>query len=96
MSDYVVSAVMLGAEGIEVSFMVLPDDVRNKGSFVRTRGYLITDVGPYAAEVAELREAILAFVKDVDEDWGAAPIHLEALAQPLGDTEDDDDKGMGE
>ncbi len=87
---YLVSSVQLGPDMVEVAFMEVPGDLRNEGAFVRTRSYLLYDAGPHRDAITDLREAINEFIKDVDEDWEDAPIHVS------DDTDDDDEHGMGE
>lgn len=74
-AEVVVASVMFSPEGVEVTFMVLPGDVRNEGLLVSSRMLAVARSHPsYVDEVAELERAAVALVEDVLEDWAGAPV----------------------
>lgn len=92
MGSPVVSAVTFNPEGIEVMFMIAPDDVRNDGMLVATRSYAISARHPaYKDEVAQIVRLVTELVDDVHEDFPTTPVF-----DPSSADDEDDDRGMGE
>jgi hypothetical protein len=90
MSDVVVSTVSFSPDGLDVQFMVLPDDVRSGGALIASRSYSIAARHPeYGDDVQDITRAITELVEEVHAGFADEPI-----AQPEPDT-DDDDAGMG-
>lgn len=75
MGEFVVSNIGFSDDGVELTFMEVPGDVRNDGRLVRTRNYAVRwDHPSYADELEELRDKARTLVADIDEDWPAAPV----------------------
>lgn len=90
MSEYYVSSVMLTGEAIEVTFMVLPDDVRSEASLIATRSYTIARDHPrFGPQVRELVDDLTDLTEDVHRGFADEPI-------TTGEEDDDEPGGMGE
>jgi hypothetical protein len=89
-ADIQISSLTFTDEGVQISYMVLPTDVRDNGMVVQ-RALLIASTADTAADIRDLhdtaREALVSWVEDFDESEPYEP-------QP--DDDDDDDRGMGE
>lgn len=79
---------MLTDEGVELTFMELPGDVRTDGALVQTRSIAVRDNSPYADEILAIRDAVTGLVEDIVEDWPSAPVYEH-------EDDDDDAEGMG-
>lgn len=96
MSEFVVSGLQFVEGGIEISFMRLPEDIRNDGKFIASRGFSVADDHPaYSEEIKEIRDLVIDLVSDLYEDFDTAPI-APTPTDDDEDDEDDEDKGMGE
>lgn len=84
-----VSNVSLTSEGIELTFMELPGDLRGDGTLIQTRSIAVTnDSTMYADEVQAIRDAVEALVEELIEDWPTTPVY-----EP--ENSDDEPEGMG-
>ncbi len=92
--DVVISSVAFSPEGIEISFMSLPDDVRSDGQLVATRTYAIDRGHPtYGNDVVEITAAVIDLIEDVHRGFMDEPIAYEPTGK---DAPEDDELGMGE
>ena len=98
MTEFVVDGIDFVDGGIQVTFMRVPDDVRNDGRLIASRRFAISeDHHAYGEEIAEIKELVTSLVADVFEDFDSAPIAIPDTGEEAGDEDDDDDdKGMGE
>lgn len=75
MSEVVVSGVAFSSDGVEVSFMVLPDDVRSDGQLIATRTYAIARHHPaYGEEVRDITQALTELIEDVHGGFASEPL----------------------
>lgn len=101
--ECVVQNVTVSQDGVEISWMVLPDDVRSEGKVVNSRSTAISftapaGLGERAVDVRTLVDGLAQLVLDEIEQL---PMHEPPAVEPLGYQpvaveEDDDDVGMGE
>lgn len=93
MSKFHVSSAIFTSEGVELSFMELPGDVRGQdGSIIQTRSMAVREDNPaYGDEVRALRDAVTELVEELVEDWPTTDV----FAPDLDDQDDDDAEGMG-
>lgn len=90
MTDYIASSVMFSPEGIEVTFMRMPDDVRCDGSLVATRSYAISAGHPrFGEDVQDITRAVHELLEDVHVAFDDEPI-------TTLDPDEADLEGMGE
>lgn len=99
--EFVVSSIGFDEQGIELAYMVLPDDVRSEGNLVVSRSISISyGMGEsLGAAATDLREAAHALAEKLHAVKGALPVYeppaQERLALFPGDDDDDDDDDVG-
>lgn len=94
MSEYVVSSLEFSEEGVQITYMQIPDDLRDDGRLVASHMIAISvrqdEVGD---DVVLLREAAERLVGNALTEFADAEI----VTPPADTTDDeDDDRGMGE
>lgn len=89
MSEVVVSGIAFSSDGVEVSFMVLPDDVRSDGQLIASRTYAIARTHPtHGEDVRDITTAVTELIEDVHAGFASEPLTTVI--------EDEDDlEGMG-
>lgn len=90
--EVVVSSLEFGPDGVQVAYMVMPDDVRADGRLVSSHMMAISDLHPEVGDdVVLLREAAERLVKNALVEWPDAEI----VVPDADDEDEDDDEGMG-
>lgn len=90
MGEVVVSSVVFSPDGIEVAFMVLPEDVRSDGLLVATRSYSIAAAHPtHGEEVQDITRQLIELVEDVHRGFPDEPLST-------GHEDEDELEGMGQ
>lgn len=96
MSEVVVSSMEFSEEGVQIAYMVVPDDIRDDGRLVVSRMIAISarqdEVGD---DVVLLREAAERLVRVATTEFDDAEI-VEPLADTDGEEDEDESRGMGE
>lgn len=89
MSDLVLSSVAFTEQGLEATFLVLPDDVRCDGQLVASRSYAIARTHPdFGEEVREVTDALTELIEDVHRGFASQPLTTVPERE-------DEDEGMG-
>jgi hypothetical protein len=86
--DRVILGLNLDAQGVSVSYMTLPADIRATG-LAAQHSLLIPVDGDYDDGIETLRDAALALLEDALEDFDKVPA-FEPVDQDDGDGDDDD------
>lgn len=101
--EVVVQSVALSTDGVELTFMVLPDDVRSQAQVVSSRHVAIAYATP--AGLGELARDLQTLVDRLAETFldklpdlpvYEAPATEQQRYQPTAVDDDDDDIGMGD
>lgn len=94
MSEIVVSSVEFTGDGVQVSYMTIPDDLRDDMRLVASHMIAIsTAQDEVGDDVVLLREAAERLVRNALAEW----VDAEIVEQQVDDeVDDDDDRGMGE
>lgn len=101
--EVVVSGLGLSADGVDLQYMVLPDDVRAEGKVIHSRQTMVAYGSPKLGVLAtDLRTAVEAFAQEVELAL-AGPDQLPVYEPPAtegsvperGD-DPDEDVGMGD
>lgn len=101
--EIIVSSVGFDEQGLEVSYMVLPDDVRSEGHLVLSRSLAVSFKGPdgLGAMATDLQNLAVELVAKVHDGWDDQPVYEPPAAErlplfPVDDDDDDEDVGMGD
>lgn len=90
MTEFVVSSVQFLGDAIELTYMRLPEDIRNEGQLMATHSFRVVQNHPsYADEIQAVQDSVNELLADLYEDFDSAPV----VAVP--DDDDDDEEGMG-
>lgn len=101
--EFDVNSVGFLESGLEIQYMLLPDDVRSEGHLVLSRQLAISFEAPegLGGMAVDLRAAIVDLVTKAHDSHGALPVYEPTAAErgatlpfPLDD--DDEDVGMGD
>jgi hypothetical protein len=103
-TEVVVSSVAVGPDGIELSYLVLPEDVRCEGQVVLTRSAAIAYTSPagLGAAARDLQTAVEALARQLhDTPADQLPVFEppkteDVASRPLDVDDDDEDVGMGD
>lgn len=93
MADRVISSLTFGQDGgVEIQYMDIETDVRNKGLLVATHALRIRPggIGDYETEIEELRSGCERVLADALEDFDTTPA-VDLSEEPDEDDDDDDD-----
>lgn len=102
MKEVVVSSVAFDDQGVELSYMVLPDDVRSEGHVVRARSCSVTYEAPagLGADAVDLRTSVIALATKLAETLEQLPVFEPEAAEQMRlqatADEADEDIGMGD
>lgn len=102
--EYVVSSVGLSPDGIELNYMVLPEDVRSGGEVVSARSVSIAFTSPagLGAAATDLRTSVEGLVALLESSMANLPVYEPPAQERLSfpdmpaDDDDDEDIGMGD
>lgn len=98
--EVIVSSAAFSEDGVELAYMVVPEDVRSEGHVVLSRTAAISYEAPGAlgAGATDLRTAVVALAEQLLAQLPELPEYQPPAAEPLafdvGD--DDEDVGMGD
>jgi hypothetical protein len=99
--EVIVSSVSFGPEGLDVQYMVLPEDVRSEGRVVFNRSASVSFEAPgtLGAAATDLRTSVEALVDLLLDQLDELPVFEPSSTEQLAFTpqdDDDDDVGMGD
>lgn len=103
--EVVVSGIQFSEDGVDVQFMVIPDDVRSQGHVVMNRSAAIAYAtpGPLGSSTSDLRTSVEALASLLLEQLEDLPVYEPPAEERLGytgievdDDDEDDDVGMGD
>lgn len=88
--SYEVAGVQFADEGISISYMVLPDDVRLSGALFAQHTLNIAEAHPnFTDEIDQIRTQLTVLLREALDDF--------AESDPVEpDDDEDDERGMGE
>lgn len=89
MGELVVSSIVFSEAGAEITFMRVPEDVRDNATLVLQRTLMVAYASPVGSDLTTLREAVEEFTDD------ALDAYQEGIPVQPEDALDDDDAGMG-
>lgn len=93
-SKYAVRNIEFCEDGIVISYLTIPDDLRATGLMLTRQLHIPTDGGEYVDELDEVLTAVNALLVDALEDFANLPPDdgYKAKPEPDDDDEDDDDE----
>lgn len=99
--EVVVNSVAFSDDGVDLQFLVLPDDVRSQGHVVFSRTAAVSYEAPagLGAAAVDLRTHVLALVSQLLELDGQLEVFEPPAAEQLTfghDDDEDEDVGMGQ
>lgn len=101
--EVVVSSIGFDEQGIELAYMVLPDDVRSEGHLVVSRSVSISFQGPdgLGALAVDLQNSAVDLAGKLHDLMDTLPVYeppaAERMTLPFDPNDDDDeDVGMGD
>lgn len=99
--EIVVSGVQFSEDGVDIQYMVIPDDVRSAGHVVMNRSAAIAYATPGAlgSSTSDLRTSVHDLVSLLLESLDELPVYEPPAEERLvfrPDQDDDDDVGMGD
>ena len=103
--ELVISNVAFSDAGVEIQYMVIPDDVRSEGHVVMSRSAAISYQGPGTLGSAslDLRTSVEGLISQLLERFDELPMYDPSttekpptLARLVAEGDDDDDVGMGD
>lgn len=89
MSRIEISSLAFSDEGVQISYVRLPTDVRENG-MVQQRTLLVAATANTGDDIAELHDHVVEALRSWVEDYDESEVYV-----PRPD-DDDDDRGMGE
>lgn len=102
MREVVVSSIGFDEQGIELAYMVLPDDVRSEGHLVLSRSVSISFKAPdgLGGMAIDLQNSAVDLAGKLHDLLDSLPIYeppaTEGLLPVRPDDDDDEDVGMGD
>lgn len=95
MSEFEISSITFSDDGVAIQYIQLPDDVRVKGRVVVAHQIQLSAGHPdYREDIEALHSRAVKAVRNALEDF----MNSDPFVPPTDDTEtdEDDDRGMGE
>lgn len=102
--EVIVESVAVTEDSLQLSFFVMPEDVRSDGHVVVSRLVSVSFEAPegLGAKALDLRTAIVGLVEEILEELPDLPVYDPPATEPLpllgygGDEDEDEDVGMGD
>jgi hypothetical protein len=101
--EFVVGSIGIDEQGLEIQYLILPDDVRSQGHVTVSRSVSVSFQGPdgLGAAATDLNNAAVELAAKVHDLLDSLPVYeppaVERMALPFPEDDDDDeDVGMGD
>jgi hypothetical protein len=94
-SEFEISSIQFADDGVAIQYVQLPDDIRVRGRVVVAHQIQLSASHPdYREDIASLHARAVKALRNALEDFADSEPYVPE--DDDGDTEDDDDRGMGE